>query len=256
MAVQGPRNIRDHHELSVPPHSRIQTIFGLFKESFRRWSDDSAPRMAAALSYYTAFSMAPLLIVAIAVAGLVLGRDAARGKIVEQIGGLVGTESAAAIQTMIQAADRPAKGLLAGAVGIFSLIAGAVGVLSELKSALNTIWRTEERTDVTEFIKKNVVLLGMLLGIGFLLTVSLILSAGIAAFGQYPGGLLPAQEIILHLLDFTLSVGITTIMFAAIYRVLPNAAIEWRDVWVGAGVTSLFFYLESWGSAFISAAVP
>jgi membrane protein len=230
-----------------PPHSRIQTIFGLFKESFRRWSDDSAPRMAAALSYYTAFSMAPLLIVAIAVAGLVLGRDAARGKIVEQIGGLVGTESAAAIQTMIQAADRPAKGLLAGAVGIFSLIAGAVGVLSELKSALNTIWRTEERTDVTEFIKKNVVLLGMLLGIGFLLTVSLILSAGIAAFGQYPGGLLPAQEIILHLLDFTLSVGITTIMFAAIYRVLPNAAIEWRDVWVGAGVTSLFFYLGKLG---------
>jgi membrane protein len=199
--------------------------------------------MAAALSYYTAFSMAPLLIVAIAIAGLVLGRDAAQGKIVEQIGGLVGTESAAAIQTMIQAADRPAKGLLAGAVGIFSLIAGAVGVLSELKSALNTIWRTQERTDVAEFIKKNIVLLGMLLGIGFLLTVSLILSAGIAAFGQYLGGLLPAQEIILHLVDFTLSVGITTVMFAAIYRVLPNAAIEWRDVWIGAAVTAVLFYL-------------
>jgi membrane protein len=225
------------------PNPRFRIIFGLFKESFQRWSDDSAPRMAAALSYYTAFSMAPLLIVAIAIAGLVLGRDAAQGKIVEQIGGLVGTESAAAIQTMIQAADRPAKGLLAGAVGIFSLIAGAVGVLSELKSALNTIWRTQERTDVAEFIKKNVVLLGMLLGIGFLLTVSLILSAGIAAFGQYLGGLLPAQEIILHLVDFTLSVGITTVMFAAIYRVLPNAAIEWRDVWIGAAVTAVLFYL-------------
>jgi membrane protein len=148
---------------------------------------------------------------------------------------------------MIQAADRPAKGLLAGAVGVFSLIAGAVGVLSELKNALNTIWRTEERTDVTEFIKKNVVLLGMLLGIGFLLTVSLVLSAGIAAFGQYLGGLLPAQEIILHLVDFTLSIGITTVMFAAIYRVLPNATIEWRDVGVGAGVTAVLFYVGKLG---------
>ena len=123
--------------------SGTAVVFGLLSETFSRWSEDAAPRMAAALSYYTVFSMAPLLILAIAIAGLVLGRDAAQGKIVEQIGSLVGTQSAAAIQSMIKAADHPAKGTVAGVVGIISLIAGAIGVLSELKSALNKIWRTE-----------------------------------------------------------------------------------------------------------------
>jgi membrane protein len=203
--------------------------------------------MAAALSYYTAFSMAPLLIIAIAIAGLALGRDAAQGKIVEQMGGLVGKESAAAIQTMIQAANRPAKGIFASVIGIFSLIAGAIGVLSELKSALNRIWRAKEESDVSEFVKKNVMFLGMLLGIGFLLTVSLILSAAIATFGQYLGGLLPEQELILHLVDFTLSIAITTVMFAAMYRYLPGAPIQWRDVWIGATLTSVLFYLGKLG---------
>ena len=213
----------------------------LLRETFSGWSEDAAPRLAAALSYYTVFSMAPLLILAIAIAGLVLGRDAAQGKIVEQIGGLVGTQSAAAIQSMIAAANRPAKGIFAGVVGIISLIAGAIGVMSELKSALNKIWRTEESGDVKEIVKKNVVFVGMLLGVGFLLTVSLILSAGIAAVGKSLGGLLPAPELLLHAANFALSVGIIALMFAAIYRFLPNTKIEWRDVWVGAFATSLLF---------------
>lgn len=221
--------------------SGTAVVFGLLRETFSRWSEDAAPRMAAALSYYTVFSMAPLLILAIATVGLVLGRDAAQGKIVEQIGGLVGTQSEAAIQSMIEAANRPAKGIFAGVVGIISLMAGAIGVLSELKSALNKIWRTEERGDVKEIVKKNVVFVGMLLGVGFLLTVSLILSAGIAAVGKSLSGLLPAPELLLHAADFALSLGIIALMFAAIYRFLPNTKIEWRDVWVGAFVTSLLF---------------
>ena len=178
--------------------------------------------MAAALAYYTAFSMAPLLILAIAIAGLVLGRDAAQGKIVEQIGGLVGQQSAAAIQGMIRAAHRPTQGILASVIGIGSLVAGSTGVLSELKSALNTIWRTQERSAVKEIVKKNVVFLGILLGIGFLLTVLLVVSAGIAGLGKFFAGWLPATELILHIADFVLSVGITTGLFAAMYRVLPN----------------------------------
>ena len=166
------------------PHSKAAVVFGLLKETFSRWSDDAAPRMAAALSYYTVFSMAPLLILAISIAGLVLGREAAQGKIVEQIGGLVGAQSAAAIQSMIQAANYPSKGIFASVIGIVSLIAGATGVLSELKSALNKIWRTQERSEVKEIVKKNVVFLGMLLGIGFLLTVSLVVSAAIAGLGN------------------------------------------------------------------------
>ena len=129
--------------------------------------------------------MASLLILAIAIAGLVLGRDAAQGKIVEQIDGLVGHQSVAAIQSMIHAAHRPSQGILSSVIGIISLVAGATGVLSELKSALNTIWQTRERSDVKESVKKNVLFLGMLLGIGFLLTVSLVVSAGIAGQGCF-----------------------------------------------------------------------
>ena len=229
------------------PRSKTAVVFGLIKETFSRWSADGVPRMSAALAYYTAFSMAPLLILAIAVAGLVLGREAAQGKIVEQIGGLVGQQSAVAIQGMIRAAHRPTQGILASVIGIVSLIAGATGVLSELKSALNTIWRTQERSDVKEIVKKNVVFLGMVLGIGFLLTVSLVVSAGVAGLGKFLGGWLPAPELILHIADFVVSGGITTVLFAAMYRVLPDTKVEWRDVWVGAAVTSLLFYLGKLG---------
>jgi membrane protein len=229
------------------PRSKAGVVFGLLKEAFSRWSEDSSPRMAAALSYYTVFSMAPLLILAIAVAGLVLGREAAQGKIVEQIGGLVGKQSAVAIQSMIQAANRPSKGMVATVIGIVSLLAGATGVLSELKSALNKIWRTQERSDVKEIVKKNVVFVGMLLGMGFLLTVSLILSAAISGLGKFLGGLLPANELLLHIADFVFSFGIIAVMFAAIYRLLHNATVEWRAVWVGAAVTSFLFNIGKLG---------
>jgi hypothetical protein len=176
--------------LGTQQGSAIAAVPGLLKETFSKWSSDSAPRMAAALSYYTAFSMAPLLILAIALAGLLLGHDAAQGKIVEQIGGLVGKQSATAIQSMIEAANRPSKSIFASIISIISLIAGATGVLSELKSALNTIWRTQEESDVKEYIKKNILFLGMLLGIGFLLTVSLVASAAVAGLGKFLGGFL------------------------------------------------------------------
>ena len=230
--------------LGRQPQTRSASVFGLIKASFSRWSEDAAPRMAAALAYYTAFSMAPLLILAISVAGLALGRDAAQGKIVAQIGGLVGQQSAVAIQGMIDAAaSRPHKGIFASVIGVISLIAGASGVLSELKSALNKIWRTEEVTDIKELVKKNVLFLGMLLGMGFLLTVSLIASAAISTLG----GLLPASELILHGADFFLSVAIIALLFAAMYKFLPNAEIEWREVWVGAITTSVLFYLGKLG---------
>lgn len=229
------------------PHTRTGLVFALLKETFRRWSEDSAPRMAAALSYYTAFSMAPLLILVISIAGLALGHDVAQAKIIEQIASLVGPKSAAAIQDMLQAAHRPAQGVLFTIIGIVSLIGGATGVLSELKSALNTIWRTREPGDVQEIIKKNIQFVGMLLGIGFLLTVSLVLSAALASIGKFLGGLLPASEAILHAIDFIVSAGIIAVLFAAMYRFLPNTRIEWRDVWIGAVVTSLLFNLGKIG---------
>jgi membrane protein len=227
--------------------SKVAIVLGLVRETFSKWSSDEAPRMAAALSYYTAFSMAPLLLLAISIAGIALGRDAAQGKIVEQIGGLVGTQSASAIQSMIKAADRPSQGVFASVIGIITLIAGATGVLSELKSALNKIWRTQENSEIKEIVKKNVVFLGMLLGMGFLLTVSLVVSAGIAGLGKFLNGLLPAPEFLLHMVDFFLSVGTFTLLFAAMYRFLPNTKVEWRDVWIGAAVTSLLFSVGKLG---------
>jgi len=148
---------------------------------------------------------------------------------------------------MIHAANRSSKGIFASVIGIVSLIAGATGVLSELKSALNKIWRTQERSDVKEIVKKNVVFLGMVLGIGFLLTVSLVVSAAISGLGKFLGGWLPAPEFLLHIADFVLSVGIIAVLFAAMYRFLPNPKVEWRDVWVGAAVTSFLFYLGELG---------
>jgi membrane protein len=228
---------------SEPP-GRFSAFFALAKETISRWSGDGAPRMAAALSYYTTFSMAPLLILAISIAGLLLGHDAAQGKIMEEIGGLVGPKSAAAIQDMLKgAASRPSKGIVSSIIGIVTLIAGATGVLSELKSALNTIWRTQEPSNVKEVIKKNALFVGMLLGIGFLMTVSLILSAALASLGAFFTGFLPVPEIILHSIDFLVSAVIIGVLFAAMYRFLPNTKIEWRDVWIGAAVTSLLFNL-------------
>jgi membrane protein len=244
-AGRTPAEVEVHYR--TPPPSKAAIVFGLLKETFSKWCDDAAPRMAAALSYYTAFSMAPILILAISIAGLVLGREAAQGRIVEQIAGLVGKQSAAAIQSMIEAANRPSKGILASVISIVSLIAGATGVLSELKSALNKIWRTQERGDIKEVVKKNVIFLGMLLGIGFLLTVSLVVSAAVSGLGKFLGGLLPAPEFLLHTADFVFSVGIIAVLFAAMYKVLPNTKVEWRDVWVGSVVTSLLFAVGKLG---------
>lgn len=192
--------------------------------------------------------MAPLLILAISVAGLVLGRDAAQGKILEQIGGLIGPKSAAAIQDMLKgAASRRAGGIIASLISIVTLIAGATGVLSELKSALNIIWRTEGPGNVKAIIKKNALFLGMLLGIGFLMTVSLIVSAALASLGKFLSGSLPAPEIILHIIDFIFATGIIAVLFAAMYRFLPDTRVQWRDVWIGGVVTSLLFNIGKLG---------
>ena len=239
-AAKTPDEIIIHDQNA--PRGRFAINVALAKQTVSRWSCDGAPRMAAALSYYTAFSMAPLLILAISIAGLVLGRDAAEGKIMAEIGGLVGPKSAAAIQDMLKgAASRRSEGLAGSIIGIVTLIAGGIGVFSELKSALNTIWRTQEPGSVKEVIKKNALFVGMLLGIGFLMTVSLILSAGLAAMGAFFAGVLPAPEIVLHGIDFVVSAGIIGVLFAAMYRLLPNTRIDWRDVWIGAFVTSLLF---------------
>ena len=189
------------------------------------------------------FSLAPLLVVVIGIAGLVFGRQAAQGQIVYQIQGLVGQDGAKAIETMLQNAHEPGAGVVAAVIGVGVLLFGASGVFIELRSSLNTIWdaQSSSGSGVTGVVKERFFSFAMVLAIGFLLLVSLALSAFLAAAGKFLGGLLPLPEALLQAFDFALSFAVTTALFACIYKFVPDAQVGWRDVWIGAAVTALLF---------------
>ena len=217
----------------------------LGKATYSEWSRDNVPRMGAALAYYTIFSIAPLLVIAIAIAGFVFGADAVQGRIMGEIQGLVGTESARAVQTMIQSAHKPAHGVIATLVGVVILLVGASGVFSEMQNALNNIWKvdTSSRTGIWNLLKYRFLSFGMVLGIGFLLLVSLLLSAGISAAAGYLESFISVPPVALHAVDFLFSLFFIAALMALIFKLLPDAPIPWSDVWVGAALTSLLFTL-------------
>lgn len=219
-------------------------FFQLVKKSVLAWIDDYAPSMGAAISYYTVFSIAPLMIIVIAVAGFVWGREAVQGEIVGQLSGLIGQEGATGVQALIESADKPAKGLVATAISIVVLMIGATTVFAELQSALDRIWKVPQAPQVSGIwatLRSRLLSLGFILGLGFLLLVSLVSSAAIAALGGWANGVLPGWETLLHLINIALSLGIATLLFAMIYKIMPQVKVGWRDVWVGAGVTALLF---------------
>jgi len=210
------------------------------------WVDDFAPSMGAAISYYTIFSLAPLLVIVIAITGAIFGRDAAQAQIVAQIGGLVGQDGAAAVQAILHAAADTDKGLVAGAVSVVVLLVGATTVFAELQSALDRIWHVPEKekpSGVWAVLRARVLSFGLILGVAFLLIVSLLVSAALAAFDNWFGGLMPGWEVLMQALNLLISFGIVTLLFAMIYKLMPTARIAWRDVWIGAGVTALLFEL-------------
>lgn len=220
-----------------------RTLWHLIKEAAADWSHDRAPRLGAALAYYTVFSLVPFLVVVIALIGLVLGQEAAQSAILSHIATLVGDQSAAAIKDMIQRADQPSTGLVATGLAVVTLLFGASGVFGQLQDALNTVWGVEpkEGRGVWGFIKDRFLSFVAVLGTGFLLLVSLILSSALAAFGKWFSGLLPLPEALLHLFNFVLSFVVVTGLFALIFKVLPDAKVAWRDVWVGALLTAALF---------------
>jgi membrane protein len=220
----------------------LKEIVGIFRETFKEWSQDKASRLGAAVAYYTVFSMAPLLIVVIAVAGLVFGAKATRGEIVGQLQGVVGSDSARMIQTMIASTSKPSSGIVATVIGIVTLLMGATGLFGELQGALNTIFKVAPKPrGILETMKAKYASFSMVLGVAFLLLVSLVVSAGLAAAGQLLGNVLPIPEIILQVLNFLISFGIITLLFAMMYKFLPDAEIGWREIWIGAAVTSVLF---------------
>jgi membrane protein len=246
---QPPTGGRDRQRQPGPPEKverftwRPKSIYQLLKTTYFEWSRDRVPRMGAALAYYTIFSLAPLLVIAIAIAGFAFGEDAVQGRIMGEIQGLVGAQSALAVQTMIQSAHRPAEGVIATIVGIAVLLVGASGVFSEMQDALNTIWKVDSasRIGVWSLVRYRFLSFGMVLGIGFLLLVSLLLSAALSAVTTYAFGIIPIPPAALHALDFTFSLVFIAALLAMIFKLLPDMPIAWRDVWVGAALTSLLF---------------
>jgi membrane protein len=227
----------------------IKNAFRLLKTAGSEWSNDKAARLGAALSYYTIFSIAPLLLLVIAVAGMVLGAQAAQGKIVDQLGGLLGPDAAKAIQTMIEKASQRSGGIIATVVGFATLIVGATGVLIELQDALNTVWKVVPKPGrgIRGILRDRLLSFGIVLGFGFLLLVSLVLSAAVAVLDSWIGSIIPGWVVIGYLLSYGISLGLVALVLAAIFKILPDAKIAWKDVWVGALVTSLLFHAGKYG---------
>ena len=222
----------------------IHHFCNLVKKSVTSWIDDYAPSMGAAISYYTVFSIAPLLLIVIAVAGFVWGREAVQGQIVEQLSGLIGKDGASGIQALIQSANKPVQGLVATVISIFILIIGATTVFAELQSSLDRIWdapAAKKASGLWATLRSRLLSLGFILCLGFLLSVSLVFGAGVAAFGSWANGLFPGWETVLQLLNIVISLVIATVLFAMIYKLMPQARVSWGDVWVGAVVTAVLF---------------
>ena len=218
----------------------------LLKKAFWAWNDDYAASMGAALAYYTVFSLAPLLIIVIAAAGLIFGEEAARGAIVDQLGGVMGTDGARVIQDLLQGASRPGSSLVASILGTLTLLVGATTVLAELQSALDRIWRApaaEPISGVFAILRARVLSLGMLIALAFLLLVSLVIGAALTALGNWGIASFPAVVVLLQALNVAFGFGVTTVLFASAYRILPRVKIAWSDVWTGALVTAALFTL-------------
>jgi membrane protein len=221
----------------------LKVVTSLLKETIAEWNKDKVARLAAALAYYTMFSLAPLLIIVIAIAGSVFGEEAARNQIVSQIEGLVGRDGAEFIQSAIENASQPAEGALASVISVVVLLFGATGLFAELQDALNTVWEVKPKPErgLLNVIRNRFLSFAMILGIGFLLLVSLVLGAGLAAVVNLFGSWFPFLSSFLQLFSFIFGFIVTTFLFAAIYKILPDVKITWSDVWIGATITSFLF---------------
>lgn len=224
-------------------HSRREW-WELIKAATKAWSDDYAPSMGAALSYYSVFSMAPLLVIVIAIAGLIFGPEAARGEVFGQLRGLMGDESAKAIESLLTTVSKPANGITSALIGVGVLLIGATTVFGELQDALDRIWRAPARDrsgGLWGLVRSRVLSFGMILGIAFLLMVSLTTSAAISALGHWWSSAFVGWEVLLQLVNIVVGFALTMGVFGLIYKLMPRVAVQWRDVWLGAAVTALLF---------------
>ena len=225
----------------------LSNLPAILKLAYEDWKEDNASRLSAALAYYTIFSLAPLLVIVIAITGLIWQADVVRMQILSQVRELIGPEGADFIANLISNRGEPAEGVVALLIGIIALLFGALGVFNELHNSLNIIWevRVEKPAGFLQAVKKLLIdrflSFAMILVIGFLLLVSLVVTAALSATQETIGNAFPLSEILLQIVNLAISLAVITILFALIFKFLPDVEIEWREVWVGAFVTALLF---------------
>ena len=218
--------------------------WALVKKAGTAWTLDYAPSMGAALSYYTVFSLAPLLLIVVSVAGLVFGEEAVRGELFGQLQGLMGNEAATAVQGLLASVSKPSHGVIGTVVGVGLLLFGATTVFGELQDSLDRIWRAPVRAKASGLwglLRTRLLSFGMIMGLAFLLMVSLVLGAVLAALGKWWGPLFGGWELLLQAVNIVVGFGLTTVVFAMIYKLMPRVTVRWHDVWLGAAVTAFLF---------------
>jgi membrane protein len=221
----------------------LMLFLRMLADAFSNWNEHKAIRLGAALAYFAIFAIAPVLIIAMAIAGLVYGREAIEGNIVRAISGVVGSSTASFVQQLIQSASQPGEGVIAVIVGIAGIFLGSTGLFFQLKDALNTVWEVAPKPGyrLKDMIRDNALSFTMVLALGVLMLVSLLLTAGVSAVGSLFGSALPGNGTFWRLADFGLSFGLVTILFAGIFKFLPDVHIQWSEVWPGAILSALIF---------------
>ncbi len=221
----------------------LRTAWRVFRAGFTGWWNDSLSRLGASLAYYTLFAIAPVLVIAIGIAGLVFGPEAARGEIVHQVDDLIGMEGGRAVQALLKGASNHSAGVLATVIGSITFLLTATGAFLELQYALNTIWRVKPKASagIRDFLVQRLVSFGIVVAIGFLLLVSLAVSAALAAFSGWLNARVPGMAAVWIGVNLIISIGVITLLFALLYKVLPDVDLGWRDVWIGALITATLF---------------
>src|SRR5512133_1278742 len=227
----------------------FSNLLNILRLAYQDWKEDKASRLAAALAYYTVFSLAPLLVIVIAITGLFWQRDVVQTQVMTQVQDLVGPQGSTFVSSLLSSANKPAQGIIATILGIITLLFGALGAFNALHDSLNIIWDIKEEetkgfwASIKKVIFSRLLSFTMILGIGFLLLVSLVISAGLSAVQETIGNAIPLSEVVMQLINLVISIGVITVLFALIYKFLPDAEIAWRDVWLGAFVTAILFSL-------------
>jgi membrane protein len=229
----------------TPPRGFVKRAWYLVKTTASDWMEDDATRLAASLAYYSILSLAPLVVLALAIAGFAFSEEAARGGISRELGGLVGSSGAEAVEGIVKNAKAPAAGILSSIVGIVVLLFGASGVFGELQAALNAIWEVAPKPGrgIMGIIRDRLFSFAMVMGVAFLLLVSLVVSAALAGIGRFLSGRLPGGEVLWQGVNFVISFGVIAALFAVLFKTVPDAKVAWRDVWVGGLVTAGLFTL-------------